>query len=318
MGRFLLVCAALAFLAACSDGGNTAPAGDGAPTAVLTPEADPQACTPVLVRSPGDSPESLPSGGLTREYLLHIPPSYDGASRMPLLLAFHPYAANKEFFAEYSALGALADERGFIVAFPDGTGDPRRWNSGLDPAGADDIAFTRDLLTKLDGELCIDASRTYAAGYSNGGGMAQRAVCEIPEAFAALAVVASTYTNCRVPVPLVAFHGLEDATVPFEGGGDNLLEPGVHEFQPVRKNLSEWARTAGCDGLPNISRPAPEVELSTFLNCPIGEGSVLLYAIIPGGHTWPGALIPIPTTGYTTEQINASQTMWDFFEAHPK
>jgi polyhydroxybutyrate depolymerase len=42
----------------------------------------------------------------------------------------------------------------------------------------------------------------------------------------------------------------------------------------------------------------------------------VLYSIIGGGHTWPGA-IPIPRLGLTTKQIDASSAIWDFFAAHP-
>jgi polyhydroxybutyrate depolymerase len=42
---------------------------------------------------------------------------------------------------------------------------------------------------------------------------------------------------------------------------------------------------------------------------------VVLYSIIGGGHTWPGA-IPIASLGMTTKQIDASSTIWDFFAAH--
>jgi polyhydroxybutyrate depolymerase len=42
----------------------------------------------------------------------------------------------------------------------------------------------------------------------------------------------------------------------------------------------------------------------------------VLYSIIGGGHTWPGA-IPLPKFGLTTTQINASATIWAFFAAHP-
>ena len=86
---------------------------------------------------------------------------------------------------------------------------------------------------------------------------------------------------------------------------------------PVRRVASEWARVVGCDGLPAISRPFPDIELSTFRNCPSGDGDVLLYNVINGGHTWPGAKLEFPV-GHTTQSIDASTLMLDFFEAHPK
>jgi polyhydroxybutyrate depolymerase len=50
-----------------------------------------------------------------------------------------------------------------------------------------------------------------------------------------------------------------------------------------------------------------------------GDGEALLYTIVGGGHTWPGATIVIsPLLGETTNEINASTTIWDFMAAHPR
>ena len=46
-------------------------------------------------------------------------------------------------------------------------------NSTASGSGPDDAGFVRDLLAKVESELCVDTARVYAAGYSNGGGMAQ-------------------------------------------------------------------------------------------------------------------------------------------------
>jgi len=42
----------------------------------------------------------------------------------------------------------------------------------------------------------------------------------------------------------------------------------------------------------------------------------VLCTIDQGGHTWPGGL-PIPALGKTSADISATDTMVDFFEAHP-
>ena len=313
---FLGVCLVVpALLAACGDDGSDAPDDASATGGTATPSAA-ISCTPALPREPGEAVEGLPSGVVERTYLVRVPPGYDGTRRTPLLLAFHPSGASKESFAEYTGLPALTDDRGFILVLPDAAGEGRRWNIASDPASADDLQFVRDLIARLDGELCVDATRTFAAGFSIGGGMAQLAACELTESFAAVALVAATYVNCRVNLPLVGFHGLDDASVPFEGG-EIPPERGGGSFPPVRRSVSEWARTVGCDGLATITRPSTEIEVSTFINCPDGDGEVMLYAIIGGGHTWPGAA-PLESVGFTTQQVSASELLLDFFTAHAK
>jgi polyhydroxybutyrate depolymerase len=45
----------------------------------------------------------------------------------------------------------------------------------------------------------------------------------------------------------------------------------------------------------------------------------VFYRISNGGHTWPGATEPAASLagpGLTSQEIDASQILWDFFEGH--
>jgi polyhydroxybutyrate depolymerase len=307
----VLVALALAALAVACDGDDP-PEAETVSTAMVAP---PNQCTPDRPHAPGRSRQSIESSGLERSYILHIPSGYDGTTPAPLVLGFHSFTTDAEVWANYTSFTDAADTEGFVVAMPDGLGELRRWNIRQDVTQADDLLFARDLIAHLDETLCIDANRTYAAGFSNGGGMAQLLACSVPERIAAVGVVAATYLACMADVPLVAFHGINDLVVPYEGG-ENLPEGGGGVFLNVRRVVSEWAQTAGCDGLARISRPVSEVELSTFVRCRGGDGEVLLYAVINGGHTWPGAP-PLEVVGFTTTQIDASETIVEFFASHP-
>jgi polyhydroxybutyrate depolymerase len=168
------------------------------------------------------------------------------------------------------------------------------------------------VLAAVEEEYCVDPDRIYAVGYSNGGGMALTAACALSHRFAAVGVVAAAYPACRANVPAIAFHGVNDAIVPFEGG-ETPPELGSQTYPSVRRAVSEWARAAGCDPIATISRDIPEVELSTFRRCYRGDGDVLLYTVVGGGHTWPGMRSRFEQLGYTTMQISASELMWEFF-----
>jgi polyhydroxybutyrate depolymerase len=147
--------------------------------------------------------------------------------------------------------------------------------------------------------------------------MAQLLACEMPGRIAALGMVAGTYVACQAPVPLIAFHGTADPVVPIDGG-EIPLDQGGGTRIPVRRSVSEWGRALGCDGLQRISRPSENVELSTFPSCTRGDGKALLYAILGGGHTWPGAApLPVDIAGTTSDEIDATATMWEFFDANP-
>jgi polyhydroxybutyrate depolymerase len=45
---------------------------------------------------------------------------------------------------------------------------------------------------------------------------------------------------------------------------------------------------------------------------------VVLYKVLGGGHTWPGTSVDLSPLGVTTQEIVASELLWDFFAAHPR
>jgi polyhydroxybutyrate depolymerase len=49
------------------------------------------------------------------------------------------------------------------------------------------------------------------------------------------------------------------------------------------------------------------------------NADVLFYTIKEGGHSWPGG-DPLPEfiVGETSQTINATALMWEFFSSHPK
>ncbi len=70
-------------------------------------------CAPPRLHATGDFTETIVSSGLTREYLLHVPPSYVGNERMPLVFNWHGLGSPASGQQLYSQLPAKADEAGF-------------------------------------------------------------------------------------------------------------------------------------------------------------------------------------------------------------
>ncbi|HEY7467122.1 MAG TPA: PHB depolymerase family esterase [Dehalococcoidia bacterium] len=269
----------------------------------------------------GSSVQSIESSGVTRSYRLHVPKGYDPSQPTPLVLNFHGFGSNaleQERYAEYPE---AADKYGFIVATPDGTNAPRRWYiyGEREQGYVDDFAFTEALIDYLSATLCVDASRVYATGISNGGGMTSLLGCKLNDRIAAIAPVAgSPYADaqCRGkgPMPVIAFHGTDDQFVPFEGGpGGRLGLPSG----AVRDNMRDWAKHNGCNMTVQTQRIAADVVLESYGGCKDGA-DVQLYVVEGGGHTWPGGRIEIPGLGETTHSISATELSWAFFAAHPK
>ena len=255
----------------------------------------------------------MASGGIERNYILHVPPGYDGARVTPVVLLISGLALNARIMLDYSALGTVANRETFVLVALTGSGDLRRWNYANVPGAADDVGFVRDLLARLDGELCTDTSRTFATGYSSGSAMSIRLACDMPDRITAIGLVEQLYDGCQPHVPLIVFHGLADQLVPFGGGGENIPEEGGGTFPPVRATVQSWAQALGCAPTsPAVTKPTQHIELTSYNGCRPGDGAVQLYVVNGGGHTWPGAHL-FGDPKMTTQEIDASELIWQFF-----
>jgi polyhydroxybutyrate depolymerase len=293
-----------------------------APTATPVAPAvafETNACSPAKqAMESGTSDQTIVSGGMQRRYLLHVPPGYDPARRTALVFSLHGYISNPKQQLIFSQFDQVADKYGFVVVFPQGTGSPLRWNAYFgQPAsdrGADDVQFVRDLIATLSSDLCIDPARIYVNGLSNGGGMSYRIACEMADQMAAIGSVAGAYapvlSRCKPvrPVPVIAFHGTADPIVPYGGSKDGSLPP-------IKDWAAAWAVRNGCHPVPVAIPARGDASGLHYRHC-TDNADVILYTIDGGGHTWPGG-VPIPFVGKASQDIDASEVMWQFFEAHP-
>lgn len=252
---------------------------------------------------------SVISNGMGRTYELYVPPGYDGARPLPLVLNFHGLGSNGAEQQFYSGLIPIAEREAFLVASPDGIN--RSW---LLTPGVNDIAFTKDLVAEISRLACVDADRVYATGMSNGGFMSAALACATGDVVAAVAPVAGMTGAgelCGEPVPFIEFHGTDDRIVPYEAG---ILAPTGGPFAGVPALMEEWAEHNGCDGAPAELRISDTVVFREYQGCEVPTGH---YVIEGGGHTWPGALA-VERLGATTQEISATEIAWAFFVANPR
>jgi polyhydroxybutyrate depolymerase len=265
--------------------------------------------------------------------MLSIPDSYDPSTRAPLILNFHALGSSKEEQALYTGMNQKAGAQGYVVITPDGTGtDLRHWTFPPLPGSAADVAFVNALLATTARTLCIDPKRVYATGMSNGAVFSTALACALPGRFAAVAPVAGVNATkvCgrgTPPTSLLAFHGTADPIVPYAGGryfagadplDDTPTRAGAARARPVDDAVAGWAAFDGCSTPATTTPEAGGIEHVVYPDCPTG-GTVELYRVVDGGHTWPGAF-PINFTrlGPTTSAIDATALMLAFFDAHPR
>ena len=72
------------------------------------------------------------SAGQTREYILYVPKSYDRTKPAPLVISMHGAMNSPSFQMQVSQWNTTADENGFIVVYPagSGTGPKTYFNDG--------------------------------------------------------------------------------------------------------------------------------------------------------------------------------------------
>lgn len=283
--------------------------------------------------APGDTMQSLESGGRTRTYLLHLPPAIAARNPLPLVILLHGGGGNGPGAARMSNVSVTADREGFAVVYPNGTGIfPNAlltWNAGNCCAYAqnnnvDDVEFLKALIERLTTTLPIDRRRLFITGISNGGMMAYRAGCELADSIAAMAPVAGAQgvETCRPSdaVSLIVFHGTEDQHVLYEGGQTRSRIGGGRIDRPVSYAVSFWAQHNACNRTPERVERG-NVLRESYRGCRSGTG-VVLYAIKGAGHAWPGGTPGLSLGGFAgdepTNDLSATDVMWEFFATHPK
>jgi len=172
--------------------------------------------------------ESITHGGLQREYIIHIPSSYNANNPIPLVFCFHGYGSNASTLMYYSNFNVVSDTASFIVVYPQGSlfQETTHWNIGGWTVGSttDDVGFTATLLDSISSVYNIDNTRVYSTGMSNGGYMSFLLACQLSGKIAAIASVTGsmtpqTYNACNPqhPTPILQIHGTSDQTVPYIG-----------------------------------------------------------------------------------------------------
>src|SRR6266516_3215785 len=160
------------------------------------------------------SPAHAASGGFfygiyasvfgARDYHGYIPSSYRPGTPMPLLVALHGCTENDVGFDILSGWSARAEQRGFIVVFPDqnNLANPAGcWNWFLPTnqhRGWGEPAIIAGITNRVRAQYTIDSRRIYTTGVSAGGVMTNIMAVTYPDVFAATSILAGCEYECDV------------------------------------------------------------------------------------------------------------------------
>src|SRR4029077_14545218 len=144
----------------------------------------------------------------------------------------HGYSANADLEDIYFGLSAVAEQRKFLLALPEGTVDSdskQFWNatdaccSSKGPV-VDDVTYLNAVMDDVAAKYNLDKKRVFLTGHSNGGFMSYRMACESSGRIAAILSLAGAMwldTSMCKPTEAVSVaevHGDADESVKYDGG----------------------------------------------------------------------------------------------------
>jgi poly(hydroxyalkanoate) depolymerase family esterase len=300
--------------------------------------------TPILRKTP---PVAVPEGAdyLTRtftspagsrDYKVYVPSGAEGRT-LPLIVMLHGCTQNPDDFAQGTGMNRLAEEHGFLVAYP---GQPPSANPSACWNWFNPNDQTRDegepsliagLTRAIMADFSIDSERVYVAGLSAGGAMAAIMSAAYPELYAAAGIHSGLPYGSATDLPsalaamrggsgpapgrrtrlrksakgrvrTIVFHGANDKTVDPSNAAAILADASAGLVGPMKE-----ARHDGVAGGRAYTR--------TVVTDASGVPQAERWSIEGLGHAWSGG---DPEGSYVDLRgPNASREMLRFFLAGP-
>jgi polyhydroxybutyrate depolymerase len=276
----------------------------------------------------GDLHLTVQVGDQARSCLLHLPPAYDGIKALPVVIAIHGAGGTGSGMAGTTHFNPLADQVGFLVAYPEGiTGKNRGWTALFGkpiPGGAgaqvddvDDVGFIRNLIDQLHASYHTDPARVFVCGHSSGAYMAYRVANDLADRVAAAGIVNGSM-GIRLldgvpsipdipapsqPISIIQVRGGRDNLVKFEGGKtERVLAWSAPQC------LQHFWQANGCVAEGQQTRDEGQGVTRTLYTGGTAGTEVELVIVDRANHNWPN----IP------DGLDTAKELWDFFAAHPK
>ncbi|WP_128565635.1 alpha/beta hydrolase family esterase [Methylobacterium crusticola] len=265
----------------------------------------------------------------SRAYDVFVPSGYDGAA-LPLVVMLHGCSQSARDFAIGTGMDRLAQEQGFLVAYPD---QPRSanivksWNWFRDDDQRRDRgepSILAGLTCEIMDEFNVDPARVYVAGLSSGGAAAAVLALTYPDIYAAVGIhsglacgsagsMSAAFSTMRRgallqpqqathPMPMIVFHGDQDRTVSPVNGDQALAQA-----QPDGELTITTVEGRSSGGM---------AYTQTVLSEPNGLWASEHWILHGAGHAWAGGH---PAGSHTDPTgPDASREMLRFFMSHAK
>jgi polyhydroxybutyrate depolymerase len=250
------------------------------------------------------STQKINHDGLERQYLIYIPNSYNGQSKLPLMINFHGFGGEVNDHLAYTDMRSLADSENFILIYPQGSelGGYSHWNAALNggdnKSTVDDLGFVEALIN-LHSDI-VNLKRVYAVGYSNGGMMSYALACYKSNLIAAIGSVSGSMlqTDCTPShsIPLIKLHGTSDSVISYDGNS---------YYSSVESILGFWInfnKTSTSPVFETVDDNGTTIQKHLY-DGGTNESSIEHYKILNGSHVW---------FDINFEGNNTNELIWNF------
>jgi poly(hydroxyalkanoate) depolymerase family esterase len=277
-----------------------------------------------------------------REYRVYTP---DGdVAGKPLVVVLHGCTQTADDVADGSRMDAVADEKGFVVAYPEQSAESglnrcwEWWDSANQRRDAGEPKEIADGVASIVDARDLDAERVYVAGISAGGAMSVVLGATYPDRFAAIGVLAGIEYGAATalsgvyaassgagPDPKQQGERAHDAMGSFARVVPALVihgdADGVVASKSGEQVAAQWLHTntlvlgEGTIDAPSTSDgdAAGYAYTRTVHASKERGGSVVEHILVKGlGHAWPGG--KAGGSYADAKGPDASRTLWAFFE----
>ncbi|MBQ0796138.1 PHB depolymerase family esterase [Zhongshania sp.] len=278
--------------------------------------------------------DTIEIGDIQRSYSFYLPNNLPDQPALVFML--HGSLQSIDDIRGYTAyqFEQLADQHKFILVYP--AGYKNNWNDCRKTANypartenIDDIKFIKTLMSHFEHRFGSNSTKSFMAGFSNGGHLGFRFALENPNDIGGIAAISANLPSASnldcfdkgVAVPVLVMNGTDDPINPYHGGRVTLF--GFGDRGDVLSSIASaehFARTAGYHGAPS--------ETKYFLNSQHDDptatkyiawrdnqhAEIMLYTVTGGGHTIPQPYFRFPRIlGATGKEINGPAEIWAFF-----
>lgn len=285
-----------------------------------------------------------------KPYKLYVPDQYNESQSYPLYVMLHGCTQDASQFATGTKMNALADEKGFLVLYPEQTSSANSnkcWNwfeAAHQSRGSGEPAVIAGMVNLIKNNYSVQGDQVYAAGLSAGAAMSVIMGAAYPDLFSGIGVgagleykAATSMTGAFTamssggpdPVrqgraayqamgsradtmPVIVFHGTSDYTVAPVNGNQVITQWAVTNDLAQNGKEDGWIDDQP-DQTENLNVPGGKSY--TVSHYKDGDGRVWIkkVAVQSMGHAWSGGNVQ---GSYTDPQgPDASRMMWEFFHS---